>query len=99
MNKKNIVLKNIPVNPGIYFFKDKEDNILYIGKAKNLKKRVSSYFTKNNNSKNKIMLSKAIDIDTMIVNSEVEALLIEANLIKKYRPKYNIVLNQKTYMN
>ena len=98
MKKNRHYLKNISTNPGIYFFKDKDDNILYIGKAKNLKNRVSSYFSKNNNVKNSIMISKAVDVDTMIVNSEVEALLIEANMIKKYRPKYNIVLkDDKTF--
>ena len=96
MNKN--FLKNISTKPGIYFFKDKQDNILYIGKAKNLKKRISSYFSKNTNMKNKIMLSRAIDVDTMIVNSEVEALLTESNMIKKYRPKYNILLkDDKTF--
>ena len=96
INKK--LLKNIPKNPGIYFFKDKKDKILYIGKAKNLKNRVCSYFVKSNNVKNNIMLSKAVDVDTMIVNNEVEALLIEANMIKKYKPKYNIVLkDDKTF--
>jgi len=92
------LLKTIPKNPGIYFFKDKKNKILYIGKAKNLKNRVASYFMKNNNVKNNIMLSKAVDVDTMIVNNEVEALLIEANMIKKYKPRYNIVLkDDKTF--
>ena len=91
-------IKNITQNPGIYFFKDRDKKILYIGKAKNLKKRVQSYFSKNNNPKNAIMISKAIEIDTIIVNNEVEALLVEANMIKKYRPKYNIVLkDDKTF--
>ena len=62
------IVNNISHNPGIYFFKDKEDKIIYIGKAKNLKKRVSSYFTKSNsNTKNKVMVSKAVDIETIIV--------------------------------
>ena len=86
-------VKNITQNPGVYFFKDKEDKIIYIGKAKNLKRRVSSYFNKTNkNSKNKIMISKADNIDTIIVNSEVEALLVEANMIKLHKPKYNIFM-------
>ena len=92
-------IKNITQNPGIYFFKDRDKKILYIGKAKNLKKRVQSYFSKNNNQKNAIMISKAIEIDTMIVNNEVEALLVEANMIKKYRPKYNIVLKYYIFTN
>ena len=98
MIKSKHLLKDISTKPGIYFFKDKKDNVLYIGKAKNLKKRISSYFSKNTNVKNRIMLSKAFDIDTLIVNSEVEALLTEANMIKKYRPRYNILLkDDKTF--
>ena len=96
MNKNSF--KNISTKPGIYFFKDKKDKVLYIGKAKNLKKRISSYFSKNDNIKNKIMFSKAKDIETMIVNNEVEALLVEANMIKKYKPKYNVLLkDDKTF--
>ena len=99
INKKiRSLVKNIPKDPGVYFFKDKNNKILYIGKAKSLKSRVSSYFSKTNNSKNLIMISKAVDIDTMIVNNEVEALLIESNMIKKYKPKYNITLkDDKSY--
>jgi len=86
-------VKNISQNPGVYFFKNKEDKIIYIGKAKNLKKRVSSYFNQSNkNSKNKVMISKANSIDTIIVNSEVEALLVEANMIKMHKPKYNVFM-------
>ena len=74
------IVANISTNPGVYSFKDKKGDIIYIGKAKNLKKRVSSYFNKsNNNSKNQIMISKAVDVDTLIVRNEVEALLTEAN--------------------
>ena len=93
------LLKNIPTYPGVYFFKDKKDKILYIGKAKNLKKRVSTYFNKSNIiPKNKIMLSKAVDVETLIVTNEVEALLTEASMIKKYKPKYNIILkDDKTF--
>ena len=99
INKKiQGLVKNISKDPGVYFFKDKNNKILYIGKAKSLKSRVSSYFSKTNNSKNLIMISKAVDIDTMIVNNEVEALLIESNMIKKYKPKYNITLkDDKSY--
>ena len=70
INKKIYgLVKNIPKDPGVYFFKDKNNKILYIGKAKSLKNRVSSYFSKTNNSKNLIMISKAVDIETMIVNN------------------------------
>ena len=91
--------KNIPSGPGVYFFKDKKDNILYIGKAKNLRKRVSSYFTKSNKDiKNKVMISKAVSLDTILVNNEVEALITESNLIKIHKPRYNVFLkDDKTF--
>ena len=99
MNSISKNLKNIPNNPGVYFFKDKKNNIIYIGKAKNLKKRVSSYFTKSNKDiKNRLMISKAADIETIIVNNEVEALITEANLIKIHKPRYNVFLkDDKTF--
>ena len=92
-------VKNLPDNPGVYFFKDKKEKILYIGKAKNLKKRVSSYFNKSNSSsKNKVMISKAANIEVMIVESEVEALITEANLIKIHKPHYNVFMkDDKTF--
>ena len=98
MNIKDIV-KNLPANPGVYFFKDKENKIIYIGKAKNLKKRVSSYFNKSNSSsKNRIMISKANDIEIIIVENEVEALLTESNLIKIHKPRYNVFMkDDKTF--
>ena len=93
------IVGNISSKPGVYSFKNKQGEIIYIGKAKNLKKRVSSYFNKsNNNSKNQIMISKAIDVDTLIVRSEVEALLTEANMIKIHKPRYNVFLkDDKTF--
>ena len=85
--------KNISNSPGVYFFKDKNDNVIYIGKAKNLKKRVSSYFTKSNKDiKNRLMISKAIDVETIVVGNEVEALITESNLIKIHKPRYNVFL-------
>ena len=92
-------LKSLPENPGVYFLKDKDDVILYIGKAKNLKKRVSSYFNKSNkNSKNIIMISKVLDIETHIVRDEVEALITESNMIKVHKPRYNVFLkDDKTF--
>ncbi len=98
MNDKNLY-KNIPSNPGVYFFKDKANQIIYIGKAKNLKKRVSSYFNKKNlNSKNKLMVSKAVKVESLIVKNEVEALITEANLIKIHKPRYNISMkDDKTF--
>ena len=99
MHKLSNALKNVPQKPGVYFFKDKNNQILYIGKAKNLKKRISSYFTKSNkNSKNQIMISKAEEVDTLLVNNEVEALLTEANMIKTHKPRYNVFLkDDKTF--
>jgi excinuclease ABC subunit C len=94
---KNII-KTLPNKPGVYQYYDKDDVILYVGKAKNLKKRVSSYFTKNQFGKTAILVKQIVDIKTIVVGSEIEALLLENNLIKKYQPKYNIMLkDDKTY--
>jgi len=94
--KKKVSL--IPKNPGIYFFKNKKNEIIYIGKAKNLKNRVRSYFNKSNqNTKNQIMISKASDLEYLVVNDEVEAIITEANMIKEYKPKYNIFLKDDKY--
>ena len=83
----------IPKNPGVYIFKDRLNNIIYIGKAKNLKNRVSSYFSSNNHSiKTKFLVKNINDIDYIIVDNEVESLLLENKLIKKHKPKYNINL-------
>ena len=84
--------------PGVYQFYD-DEKIIYIGKAKNLKKRVSSYFTKSHESKKTRLLVKSIKkIEKIIVDTEMDALLLENNLIKKYQPKYNILLkDDKSY--
>ena len=89
----------IPRNPGVYFFKNKNNEIIYIGKAKNLKNRVSSYFNKSNkNKKSQIMISHAIKIEYLVVEDEVKALITEANMIKEYKPRYNILLkDDKTF--
>lgn len=85
--------KEIPTNAGCYLFYDKKDQLLYVGKAKNLKKRVTSYFQKNKKSpKTSLLVKKISKIETRIVNSEMEALLLENNLIKEFRPKFNILL-------
>ena len=93
------LLNVLPSKPGIYQFFDKTGKIIYIGKAKNLKKRVSSYFNKKHNSaKTQLLVKKINDIKHTIVDTEEEALLLENNLIKKYRPKYNVLLkDDKTY--
>ncbi len=99
INIKNIDLTSIPKNPGVYKFKDLNDEIIYIGKAKNLQKRVKSYFsTKIQSPKTQVLISKIASIETIVVNNEIESLLLENNLIKKHKPKYNIVLkDSKTY--
>ncbi len=95
---KNIVL-NMPECPGCYQYFDKDKNIIYVGKAKNLKRRVSSYFLKNvDRRKTQILVSKIEDINYVVVNTDEDALLLENNLIKKYKPKYNILLkDDKSY--
>ncbi len=92
-------IKTLPNSPGVYQYFDKEDVIIYVGKAKNLKKRVSSYFTKNHeNGKTRILVKKIVRIEHVVVDTETDALLLENNLIKKYKPRYNILLkDDKSY--
>ena len=92
-------LKTLPNEPGVYQYFDKEDVIIYVGKAKNLKKRVTSYFTKNHeNGKTRILVKKIVRIKHIVVNTETDALLLENNLIKKYKPRYNVLLkDDKSY--
>jgi excinuclease ABC subunit C len=91
---------SLPNEPGVYQFKDKENNIIYVGKAINLRKRVSSYFKSgsNNSPRTQLLMKNIADVECIIVQNEVEALLLENKLIKKYSPKYNINLkDSKTY--
>ena len=92
-------LKTLPSHPGVYRYYDKNDQLLYVGKAKNLKKRVLSYFNKNlSGYRTKIMVSKIKRLETTIVPSEYDALLLENNLIKEHQPFYNVMLkDDKTY--
>lgn len=92
-------LKTLPSEPGVYRYYDKNDQLLYVGKAKNLKKRVLSYFNKNlSGYRIKIMVGKIVRLETTIVNSEYDALLLENNLIKEHQPFYNVMLkDDKTY--
>ncbi|MBM3452884.1 MAG: excinuclease ABC subunit C [Bacteroidetes bacterium] len=92
-------IKSLPENPGIYQYLNSLDQIIYVGKAKNLKKRVSSYFTKNHeNTKTSILVKQIHDIRFVVVSSEFDALILENNLIKEYQPKYNIQLkDDKTF--
>ncbi|CAL2107795.1 UvrABC system protein C [Tenacibaculum sp. 190524A02b] len=92
-------VKTLPNSPGVYQYFDKEDTIIYVGKAKNLKKRVSSYFTKNHdNGKTRILVKKIVRLEHIVVDTETDALLLENNLIKKYQPRYNVLLkDDKSY--
>jgi len=92
-------IKTLPNQPGVYQYFDKEEVVIYVGKAKNLKKRVASYFNKTHeNGKTKVLVKKIVHIKHIVVNTETDALLLENNLIKKYKPRYNVLLkDDKTY--
>ena len=94
-----IQIQTLPNSPGVYQYYDVNEVIIYVGKAKNLKKRVSSYFTKNHeNGKTRVLVQKIVSIKHIVVNTETDALLLENNLIKKYQPRYNVMLkDDKTY--
>lgn len=93
------IVHNLPESPGIYQYLNKEGSIIYVGKAKNLKRRVSSYFNREHpNGKTRVLVSKIADIRYIVVKTEEDALLLENNLIKKYKPRYNVLLkDDKTY--
>lgn len=93
------IVSNLPERPGIYQYLNAEGTIIYVGKAKNLKRRVYSYFSKEHQpGKTRVLVSKIADIRYIVVNSEEDALLLENNLIKKYKPRYNVLLkDDKTY--
>ena len=95
----SVQLKTLPSSPGVYQYFDTKGTIIYVGKAKNLKKRVISYFTKNHdNHKTRILVKKIVSIEHIVVESEMDALLLENNLIKKHKPRYNVLLkDDKTY--
>ena len=92
-------IQTLPDSPGVYQYFNKEDKIIYVGKAKNLKKRVASYFTKTHDSgKTRVLVKNIVRIKHIVVNTETDALLLENNLIKKYKPKYNVLLkDDKSY--
>ncbi|MBT8254867.1 MAG: excinuclease ABC subunit UvrC [Flavobacteriaceae bacterium] len=98
-NPIDIQLKTLPQSPGVYQFLNEEDSIIYVGKAKNLKKRVSSYFNKKHDyGKTRVMVKKIIKVKHIVVATETDALLLENNLIKKYQPRYNVLLkDDKSY--
>lgn len=91
--------KNLPHKPGVYIYKNQSDKVVYVGKAKNLYKRVNSYFNKKHeDGKTRVLVRNIADIDYIIVQTEMDALLLENNLIKKYQPRYNIMLkDDKSY--
>jgi excinuclease ABC subunit C len=94
-----IQIKSLPNSPGVYQYYDKDDIVIYVGKAKNLKKRVASYFTKNHEyGKTRVLVKKIVNIKHIVVDTETDALLLENNLIKKHQPRYNVMLkDDKTY--
>ncbi len=94
-----IQIKTLPNSPGVYQYFDKNDTLIYVGKAKNLKKRVSSYFTKtHDNGKTRVLVKKIANIKHIVVETETDALLLENNLIKKNQPRYNVMLkDDKSY--
>ena len=84
----------LPLEPGVYLMRDKNDTVIYVGKAKKLKNRVSQYFqdTANHTPKTRMMVSKIHHFDVIVARSEFEALVLECSLIKRHNPKYNILL-------
>jgi excinuclease ABC subunit C len=99
IHENNDFVSLLPSNPGVYLFYDKDNRVIYVGKAKNLKNRLSSYFRNSNlGAKTKLMVSRAVNLNYIVVNTESEALLLENTLIKKFKPRYNILLkDDKTY--
>ncbi|HLW32479.1 MAG TPA: excinuclease ABC subunit UvrC [Aequorivita sp.] len=101
MSNASVTLQiaTLPDSPGVYQYYDKEGKLLYVGKAKNLKKRVSSYFTKNfDNNRTRVLVKKIVAIKHIVVETETDALLLENNLIKTYQPRYNVMLkDDKSY--
>jgi excinuclease ABC subunit C len=97
--KLKVQIQSLPNSPGVYQYYDKDGKILYVGKAKDLKKRVASYFNKKlENGKTKVLVNKIVNIKHIVVETETDALLLENNLIKKYQPRYNVMLkDDKTY--
>lgn len=101
MLSKSCIIKLIsetPKKPGVYQYYNKEKQLLYVGKAKNLNTRVRSYFNKNNSPKTKVLVKQIFSVECIVVSTELDALLLENNLIKQYQPKYNVLLkDDKTY--
>ena len=94
-----LIVQNLPEKPGCYQYLDEQGTVIYVGKAKNLKRRVSSYFLKENQTdKTRMLVSRISDLKYIVVETEWDAFLLENNLIKRYKPRYNILLkDDKTY--
>ena len=92
--EKNVIPGEFPDQPGVYIMKDDRDRIIYIGKAKNLKKRIKQYFRNKDNLdvKTQVLVSQIANIEYIVTETELEALILECSLIKKHRPRYNILL-------
>ena len=86
---------NLPSLPGVYLFKDQANEVIYIGKAKSLKTRVKTYFQKNTDWKVQALLEEAEDLDYVHTNTEIEAMLLEAQLIAEHKPKFNVLLKSR----
>jgi len=98
MEQLKIIARNLPDNPGVYRFYDKTGRLIYVGKAKSLKKRVASYFGKSITGKTKVMMKRVTEIQHTVVETESEALLLENNLIKRHQPRYNVLMkDDKTF--
>ena len=98
MKRFTEILKQIPKNPGIYMYRNNEDIVIYVGKAKNLFNRVNSYFTGKKDPKTTALLKQIANIEYFVTENETEALILENNMIKKYMPRYNILLkDSKSY--
>ena len=91
--------RSLPGKPGVYIFRNAKNNVIYVGKAKDLRKRAASYFSnKALESKTIRMMAEATSLDHIVVASEIEAFLLESNLIKKYKPEYNVIfIDDKSY--
>ena len=90
-------LELLPDSPGCYLHKDKNGTVIYVGKAKNLKNRVRSYFHGSHNTKTELLVSEIEDLEWIVVESNIESLVLEINLIQRYKPKYNIMLKDDKY--
>ena len=91
-------VKKLPVSPGVYIMKDRENKVIYVGKANSLRDRVSQYFREQESPKNRLLMKNMWDLEYIATGNEVEALVLESNLIKEHRPRYNVKLrDDKNY--